>query len=298
MNRRLCAALLSLSILLCAACGTKQTESGGLALYYLTDAAGSAGGDAVGKETYAAALPEEPQQAAEQLLQRYFQGPEDPALTSPLPESLQLQGVTLNGTHAYVDVSASYGTLSGIDLTLADSCITLTLTQLPAVSTVTITVNGKALEYRDIQNLHARDVLVGNTEDLIATVTATLYFLDASGALVPEEREIDVYEGETRVEDVLAALLSGPEGAELRPVFPAEYNVLSVWTEEEICCVNLSSESLRLFSGGGESVALLAAADSLLSLEGVSSVQFLVDGAVAEYYGAAKVGTPYTAPGK
>ena len=43
-----------------------------------------------------------------------------------------------------VDFSSTYGTLSGIDLTLADYSVVLTLTQLEEVETVMITVGGES----------------------------------------------------------------------------------------------------------------------------------------------------------
>ena len=48
--------------------------------------------------------------------------------------------VEIRGSHAKVDLSAAYRSLSGIDLTLADYCVTLTLTQISAIRSVSIPV--------------------------------------------------------------------------------------------------------------------------------------------------------------
>ena len=58
------------------------------------------------------------------------------------------------------DLTSGYGTLSGIDLTLADYSVVLTLTQLEGVETVMITVDGEMLAYRDHQRLTAEDAWV------------------------------------------------------------------------------------------------------------------------------------------
>ena len=82
------------------------------------------------------------------------------------------------GAYAKVDLSSNYRSLSGVALTLADYAITLTLTQLPQIAIVSITVRGQDLAYRDTQTFTARDVLLSSNEDVIGTVPATLYFLD------------------------------------------------------------------------------------------------------------------------
>ena len=87
-------------------------------------------------------------------------GPAGSDLRSPFPEGTRLLGVEIRGSHAKVDLSAAYRSLSGIDLTLADYSVVLTLTQLEGVETVMITVDGEMLAYRDHQRLTAEDAWV------------------------------------------------------------------------------------------------------------------------------------------
>ena len=42
-------------------------------------------------------------------------------------------------------------------------------------------------------------------------MTAQLYFLNEAGELVPEERTLSLYEGDTQVSAVIRALENGPE---------------------------------------------------------------------------------------
>ncbi|MGM9662944.1 MAG: GerMN domain-containing protein [Oscillospiraceae bacterium] len=294
--KRLLLLLLLLGAVAAVACaGREAGEQGQYALYYLAADPKALGGDAVRAEYCDLALSEEPQTAAQQLLERYWAGPQREDLMSPLPDGLQLLEAELSGGRLRLDVSSSYGMLSGVELTLADSCLTLTLTQLPGVYSVAVTVNGKPLEYRAVQELQARDVLLSTAEDLVATLEARLWFIDtATGELAEESRKIPVYEGKTRAESVLDALVEGPEGDKLRSAFPEGYAFLSVRVEEESCYVNLSSQALTLLEGG-EAAALEAAARSLCSLSTVSSVRYLVDGETADRYGAARIDEPYFA---
>ena len=270
-----------------------QTESdGNYALYFIADPATVRGSDAVAAEYCDLTLPEDTVAAARMVLERYWAGPQENGLKTPLPSGLQLQDVTFSGGRLNVDVSVHYRTLSGIDLTLADSCLTMTLAQLDEVYAVTVTVNGRLLEYRDEQELRLRNILLSSQEELVGTVEAALWFADEAGELVRELRQIPVYEGKTRAESVLDALMEAPETETLRTPIPEGYEFLSVRTEEEICYVNLSSLDLPLLAGE-EQLLLQAAAESLCSLPTVSAVRYLVDGEIAEFYGSVPVKDVY-----
>ena len=86
------------------------------------------------------------------------------------------------------------------------------------------------------------------------------------------------------------ALENGPEAKELQPVMPEGFKVRKVWLEESTCYVSLSS---ALLEGQPDPAALTqtieALRQSLLSLETVEEVRFLVDGEFSETYGPVKL---------
>ena len=181
-------------------------------------------------------------------------------------------------------------------LALADYAITLTLTQLPEISSVSITVRGQQLAYRDRQVFYARDVLFASNEDVIDNVPVTLYYLDEDGGLMPQEVTLDLYEGDTQAGAVVKALLARPEERELVSALPEGFQVTSVRLEESTCYVDLPSAALaELPEDADLPLALRALAESLLSLRSVEEVRYLVDGEFASVYGAASVLEPYTA---
>ena len=120
----------------------------------------------------------------------------------------------------------------------------------------------------------------------MGTVTAQLYFLNEAGELVPEERTLSLYEGDTQVSAVIRALENGPEAKELQTVWPEGFKVRKSWLEEGTCYVSLSS---ALLEGQPDPAALTQAIGSLeaslMSLEAVEEVRFLVDGEFSETYG-------------
>ena len=161
-----------------------------------------------------------------------------------MPGGTTLLSLSVLGNWARVDFSRQYARLAGIDLTLADYCVTLTLTQLDGVNAVSITSGGRELPYRETQTLTAADPLLSMREDALRPITVSLYFLDpTSGALRAEKRALALYEGQTRVNALLEALAQGPESGALAALLPEEFTVLSARVEEGTCYLNLPSDA-------------------------------------------------------
>ena len=133
------------------------------------------------------------QQLAEALMEALLEGPADETLKSTLPAGTTLLSLEVAGDRAVVDLSASYESLSGVALTLADGAIAMTLAQIPEISSVQITAQGRELAYRDRQVLNIREVLLTPEEDVVSTVEARLYYLNQEGRLRPEVRTLDLY---------------------------------------------------------------------------------------------------------
>lgn len=298
MKKRL--ALLLCCALLVSGCAyygeAKEEEETAYQLYFMAkELEEDPGGGALQGETvYLQDMEDaEPREVAEALMEELLKGPLDERLKSPIPAGTSLLSLEVTGSRALVDLSAAYGTLSGVMLTLADYAVTLTLTQLPDISLVKITVRGQELAYRDRQIFAARDVLLAPEGDVVSTVPATLYFLNAGGELVGEERTLSLYEGDTQVSAVARALEHGPESKELTSALPEGFRVKSVWLEEDVCYVNLSSALLEDPLPEEQLTAALRTLErSLCSLETVSETQFLVDGEFANYYGPVNVAEP------
>lgn len=221
----------------------------------------------------------EAQVQAEALMKELLMDPNEGNLKNPIPKGTKLLSLTVNDTHALVDLSSSYGTLSGISLTMADYCITMTLTQISGISSVSVTVRGMELAYRDNQNFEESDLLLSSTEDMVGTVRATLYFLNSRGRLTPEARTLTIYEGDTQAEALLKELEDGPRNQNLTSALPKNLLIQGAWVEDKICYINvtmLDSSDLQ------EKASLQVAADaltwSLRSLDTVNDVQILLNG--------------------
>ena len=289
MKKRIGLLLLVPLLLLPAGCRREEPARTAYDLYFQeADLTYSAGESPFRTETvylYDAETDSAPR-LAEALISELLKGPADETLKSTLPAGTTLLSLESEGDRARLDLSPSSESLSGVARTLADSAIAMTLSQVPEVSSVQITVRGRELAYREQPVLNLRDILLTPEEDVISTVEARLYFLNQEGRLTAAEQILDLYEGDTQVSAVAKALEGRPEGRDLLSPLPEGFQVKSVWLEEDICYVNLSS---ALLEGLGESAlqtALRALEDSLSSLEAVEEVRFLVDGEFRRDLGA------------
>ncbi len=275
--KRFLSLFLSLALLLslCACNGKEETVTEGLRLYGVNDAQNRLGGDVITATVVPwSALPEGREEQAAAVVELLLQSTED--YLSPFPAGTMARSVTLSGSTAYVDLSSAYYQLGDMNRTIADYCLALSLTQLTGIYAATVTVEGRALPYRDKALLLSGDVLLSSMDDVLRTLTATLYFPDETGEVVAQERLLTQYEGESGAQVVLNALLEGPEGDELLPLLPEGFIGMTARMESGVCHLNIPAESMALLRDGAATVQAIE--DSLLSVEGIREVQLYIDG--------------------
>ena len=225
----------------------------------------------------------------EALVECLLSGPLSDQLRSPFPEGVyQLSPPVLTDGVCEVDLSERYGGLSGVELTLADYCITFTLCQLPGVEAVTIDVEGEPIPYRARQVLRVEDVALTGGEDEPVRLNASLYYLNEEGnALVAEQREVTVTENGSQAAALLAALLEGPQEEGHQFPMPEGTSLLAVWTEGEACYVNFSAPFRDQPPESAREARLLlySIVDTLCQLPGIEAVHLLVEGESLEQFG-------------
>lgn len=266
-------------------------------LYYMaSNLEAAAGGDAIGSETVVLKDIQglDTTAAAEKLTEALLAGPQSETLKSPFPAGTQLISTALLDGHATVNLSYPYSTLSGVSLTIADYCITLTLTQLSDISSVSVTVRGQELAYRDKQYFADTDVLLSSMEDVVSTVPVTLWFFNESGELTGVKERLDLYEGDTQLSALVDALEAGPKERGMTSALPEGFTVLTTQLSDGVCYVNLSSSILPSLPENTDlQSALDALALSLTSLDAVQQVRYLVNGEPAESFGSVPVAETY-----
>ena len=292
--KRAAALILPLILLLgFAACRHQEEVQGeeGYLLYFRADLERAGGADAIigirvdlglGEEAAAAEI-------ARAMVQQLIEGAG--GVDSPLPDGTELQSITIKGRRAYVDFSLRYASLTGMDLSLADYCVTLTLTQLEEISAVSITANGRELPYRGSQVLQEGDVLLSTMEDVIDSVAVKLYFVTEDGELAPEERMLELYEGELLAEKLIFALLEGPQERDLYPVIPEAFTVNTIRVENRTCYLSLPAQSIEALpeEAWQQEQILQSIAYSIYSMDGVDELRIIVDGQEVTHFGQVPV---------
>lgn len=95
----------------------------------------------------------------------YLQGPLDESMITPFPESTQLVDLEILEDRVVIHLSEEFSQLSGIKLTTACACLSLTAFDLTGAEAVTITSPATG-------NLPGVDITIGRT-DLVLTDTIT-----------------------------------------------------------------------------------------------------------------------------
>ena len=222
----------------------------------------------------------------------------DKSTGGPVPVGTTVRSCTVTGGTVSVDLSSEYDKLTGIDRTIADYCITLSLLQLTGIYAVRLTVMGASPAGRADDVYTSAQVLLTSPEDIVRTVEVTLYFPDRAGTLVAEQRKLTVYEGETPAETVVKALAERPMDsyAGLEPLLPSGFVALAASVEDGTCYLNLPGSCVDLLpeSSAEQRLLLEGLVDSLCSLEGVDGVQILLDGEYQMLLGTQPISRPLT----
>ncbi len=211
--------------------------------------------------------------------------PATPGLRRPFPAGVGITGRTLMPDGELVlDLSAGYLTLSGIEKSAADYCLALTFCGLDGVEAVSVRVNGVIVT----SGLLAEDALLYDSEVTPYDKRLKLYFADEGGRYLGiEYHSLTVSEGASLERCVMEELLRGSYGDKLYSAIPENTRLLSVYTENGLCTVDLSQEFLvgKPASIADSRLAVYSVVNSLCSLSDVNEVTILVDGRRLEQYG-------------
>jgi germination protein M len=260
-------------LLLLAGCG--KEEEAACQIYYRTSREDPATAAIQGENCALSGKIGEIQAALTLLLST----PEEAELISPFPAGTQVNSWTLDHGQLTVDFSEQYAKLDGVDLSLADYCVVLTLTQFEGVDEVVLTVAGEEVPGRSQQVFHAEDVLLNGDEaqQVLLDVQLSFPLADGSG-LGTEYREVLVGEDETPAEALFQALREGPTSQTMAAFLPETEGEVHITVTEEICTVELGEGWELPEDAGQRELTAYALVNSLAELDTVERVEVLLDG--------------------
>ena len=272
-----------LALVAAAACASGQPAAENTMTFYYLAADGEAAyrsdsGILAGEVRNLDALPE----TYAEILNAYFDGPEDPALRSPFPSGLRCLETSLDETVLTVILSEQYDALAGVDASVVTGCIVTTLAQFPEITGVCLETRQDDSSSREAQVLSTTDFVFLDLGAVNTETTVRLYFSDANGRyLVPAERQQYFESAEEIPEYVVRQLIAGPTEDGMLPTMPEGTTLRDVsLADNGVCAVDLSSEFYynRPMTGLMERMTVLSLVNSLTELEPVKSVRILVEG--------------------
>ncbi len=285
-HRRAALAALTLALaLLLAACGGR--DSGGVyyEVYYLAEQGGLQDA-ALASQSLFVPEGEEP---IDLLLEALLQEPPAESMRRSIPKGVTLRGWTLEEGVLTVDFSRQYGALSGIELTLADYSVTMTLSQLSQVQSVVTRVESEPISYRDHQNLRPEDLLLSLHRSALTEREITLWFLlETEEGLRWERRTktILLTQDESLALAALHALTAEAKTQALLGL-PAEKDIHSVRVKDGCCIMDLSGSFFEMLpEERAQNVAALGALVlTLCQLDHIDALCLYKEGEPALRYG-------------
>ena len=221
---------------------------------------------------------------ANSFLEALSQKHENEDISVILGNKTKLNGYTTSVNQIILDFDNGYGKLGKAEEVLFRASLVHTLTQIPAVHYVSITIDGSPLKLVDGEEPKAmsdRSFIenAGKEINAYAQTTLHLYFADSSGKKLVRYEESTVYSTNISKERlVIDKLIEGPEGSDVLPTISPDTKVNSVDVRDGICYVDLSSSIVDQPYNISEEAVFYSIVDSLCEVRGVERVQLSIDG--------------------
>lgn len=290
MKKLLCVLCCILGLGSIAACGGRETAGENIyQIYVLSDSETKV-------ETHAhvmsAVLPED---MLEELITCLSTQPDKLEYKVPFAMGFEILSMELTESKLMINVDGAYMNLSPTTEVLVRAAIVRTLTQLPDVRYVGLTVEGQELfdQTGEVVGLMSAESFINNDGNEINTYEQTrikLYFANETGDKLIGAYRQKYYSTNIPLERfVVEELIAGPSGkvAGLYPSINKEVKIISVMTKDGICYVNLDSGFLSVVNNVSTEVSIYSLVNSLVELSTVNKVQILINGEVPESFGSA-----------
>lgn len=274
--KRILILFLVLSLVLSSVgCGADKREAP-LYFYYRTlDAEHNSG--LIGHEKAEAYVDD----TAESIGKYYFSGPQTEELRSPFPKGTSFLRADKEGDTLHITVSSALSQLTGVNLSLALSCISLTFSQLEGVGAVSVSADGALLGGQESVLLRNENILLEDNSLEIAETKITVYYANSDYRyLIPVTFGTKLENLQDQAVYALQLLLEEPEQDNLRRTLPKNTEILDLSIESGLCIVDFSHDFFRNkpITGASERMTVLSIVNTLTQFDEISEVQFYVEG--------------------
>lgn len=231
----------------------------------------------------------------EDVVEEYLQGPDSWSLRSPFPAGTTCEGIWMDADVLCLRMSEEYAQLSGIYLTLANACLTMTMQQLDFVNGVRIVTDETTLSEQNRTALAMSDFVLSDKAADYPSRKAEIYFADRqSGLLRAEQRLISTEDGRSFAELALEQLLNGAVSDKLESRIPSGTKCVDLRLDSGVCTVVLSDDFARCDTDAESAeLAVRCIVATLCAQEGVDRVALsLLNGEDLTYFSLQQVLRP------
>lgn len=227
----------------------------------------------------------------ELVLEALMSGPSDSKNKAIFPENTHLLSFDERFGDVVIDFSKEYMSEENSKGYLATYAIVKSLCQVGGVDRVMVTVEGEEIIASDgtmIGYLSDDDIDLVSDTTTQDSKTLMLFFADKDEDILrKEQRVIKITDTMPAEQYIVNELIKGTQSEKLRNIISTDTELISAQTTDGTCFVNFKSGFVEKNTGNGknEELIIYSIVNSLCEIDGVNSVQFLVDGKKIESFG-------------
>ncbi len=214
--------------------------------------------------------------------------PDNKELKATLTSGINIITYSYDGEQVIVSLGEKYKELSRTTEVLTRAALVRSLTNIPEVNYVMLTVNGESLTDTSGNAIGAMtsDKFVNNAgaqvEAVDSTVTLRLYFANEEGdGLVAVNRELAHNADISNVpmeKLVVEQLISGPANDDTYPTISPDTKLVNITVRDNICYLTFDSAMLTAVNNVTTDVTVYSLVNSLVELSNINKVQISIDG--------------------
>lgn len=225
------------------------------------------------------------------VLSELKKGPNDSKNKPIFNNEVEVLSILKNGGDITVDLSHQFLYDGNSKNLLTTYAIVKSLCQLSDVNSVMVTCRGSEITASDgkaIGFLSDKDIDLVTDEMTKDSKKIILYFADKNlDCLITESRTIKITDTNPIEQYIVNELIKGTTLTDAKNIISQDTELISAQTTDNVCFVNFKSGFVEKNSGNEktEKLIIYSIVNSLCEIDGVNSVQFLIDGKKIEAFG-------------
>lgn len=214
--------------------------------------------------------------------------PDNKELKATLTNGINVITYSYDGGQVIVSLGEKYRELAKTTEVLTRAALVRSLTNIPDVDYVMITINGEPLT--DVSGnavgIMTADMFVDNAGEKVETVESKvnlrLYFANEAGnGLIAINRELSHNADVSNVpmeKLVVEQLISGPANNESYPTISPDTKLLNITVKDGVCYLDFNSAFVTAVNNVTTDVTIYSIVNSLAELSNINKVQISIDG--------------------